>query len=336
MAALTIFLLACYLAIYTALAGYLVNRFCNDRPALRLALLYPLSWGLFEWLQGIVLTGFAWMQPGYSQIDTPLAGYAPLLGSHAVGMAVMVTAGALLWLLLQRSAWPRLLPLLVLIWAGGGLLKTVAWTEPVDAPIQVSLVQGNIAQSVKWKREMREPTLELYRRLSLQEQQAELIIWPETAVPGYRHTMRAYLNDLASRMAQRDTELLTGLFIRDHEQGRYYNSVINLAGGEYRKRHLVPLGEYMPLRWLTGFFARWIDIPMSDIAAADDDQPLLRAAGQPLGVSICFEDAFARDVLKDLPEATLLVNVSNDAWFEDSHAVALDQYRHFLRDRSAR
>jgi len=142
-------------------------------------------------------------------------------------------------------------------------------------------------------------------------------------------------------MKKNDTDLLAGIFISDLETGRYYNSLINVHGGDYRKRHLVPLGEYIPLRFLIDFFSHWVKIPMSDIDSGADNQPLLHAAGQPLGVSICFEDAFARDVRRDLPEATLLVNVSNDAWFDGSfepfqhHAIArmraLESGRFMLR-----
>jgi apolipoprotein N-acyltransferase len=104
-----------------------------------------------------------------------------------------------------------------------------------------------------------------------------------------------------------------------NEERRVLNSVLNIHGGIYEKRHLVPLGEYIPLRFLIEFFNRFVRIPMSDIASGGENQSLLTAAGLPVGMSICFEDAFARDVIKDLPEARLLINVSNDAWFEDSH-----------------
>jgi apolipoprotein N-acyltransferase len=162
-------------------------------------------------------------------------------------------------------------------------------------------------------------TLQMYRELTLAHKDADLVIWPETAIPDYQHRVPAYLSGLRQALQPSDTDLLIGLFIKNLDSGRYYNSVISIGGGEYRKRHLVPLGEYIPFRSLLGFFNRWINIPMSDIDSGPDEQPLIVAAGQPLGISICFEDAFSRDVRRDLPEATLLVNVSNDAWFDGSH-----------------
>lgn len=324
LAALMIFLLAAYLSIYPALAGFLINRCCKVSAVIKLMVLYPVAWALFEWLQGTVMTGFAWMQLGYTQIDLPLAGYAPVLGNHGVGLFVAATSGLIVLIATRSAVWKKWLVPVAALWIVGFCLKQVSWTEPVGEAIRVSLIQGNIPQSMKWKREMRQPTLTRYRNLSLQQEDTDLIIWPETAMPGYVHTFSAYLSNIRESMKKHEVDLLTGIFIRDVEKGRYYNSLINIHGGDYRKRHLVPLGEYIPLRFLVGFFSSWVNIPMSDIDAGDDSQPLLRAAGQPLGVSICFEDAFARDVLKDLPEATLLVNVSNDAWFEDSH----ESYQH--------
>jgi apolipoprotein N-acyltransferase len=324
LAGLMIFLLAAYLSVYPALAGFFINRYCNTGAALKLMVLFPVAWALFEWLQGIVMTGFAWMQLGYTQIDWPLSGYAPILGNHGVGLFVVMTSGLIVLAVKQYTNWKKWLIPVTAIWIAGFFLKQIAWTEPVGEEIKVSLIQGNIPQSDKWKREMRQPTLVRYRNLSLQQEGVDLIIWPETAMPGYVHTLSAFLDDMKVSMRKRETDLLTGIFIKDLEKGRYYNSVISLEGDEYRKRHLVPLGEYIPLRILVSFFNSWVNIPMSDIDAGDDKQPLLQAAGQPLGISICFEDAFARDVLKDVPQATLLVNVSNDAWFEDSH----ESYQH--------
>ncbi len=322
-AVLLVFLLCCYLSIYPALAAYTVNRYLPNSPVLRLLLFYPASWVVFEWLQGYVMTGFAWMQLGYSQIDYPLSGYAPVLGNHAVGGAVAISAGAITLLARQRRQLcvsyvvSLIIPVMVL-WASGALLKTVNWTERSGAPVKVSVIQGNIAQKDKWKLHMKQPTLDMYRDLSLAQKDVDLIVWPETAIPDYAHRVTSYIQLLGRDMKARETDLLLGVFVKN-EKNRVLNSVLNVNGGIYNKRHLVPLGEYIPLRFLIEFFNRFVKIPMSDIASGSEDQSLLTAAGVSLGVSICFEDAFARDVIKDLPEARLLVNFSNDAWFEDSH-----------------
>ncbi len=322
-ALLLVFLLCCYLSIYTALAVYTVNRYLPNKPVLRLMLFYPASWVVFEWLQGYVMTGFAWMQLGYTQIDFPLSGFAPLLGNHAVAGAIAVCAGGLVILFTQRQqlsikrGFILLLPV-ILLWLSGGLLKTISWTDKYGDSIKVSVIQGNIAQKDKWKPFMKQPTMDMYRDLSLAQKDVDLIVWPETAVPDYEHRVVPYIQQLSRDMKSHQADLLLGIFVQN-EKKRVLNSVLNVNGGVYNKRHLVPLGEYIPLRFLIEFFNRFVKIPMSDIASGEEGQLLLSAAGIPLGLSICFEDAFARDVIKDLPEAKLLVNVSNDAWFEDSH-----------------
>lgn len=319
LAVLMIFLLSAYLSIYPALALWLVKRFCSQHSKLiQLMLLLPMSWGLFEWLQGVVMTGFAWMQPGYLLIDTPLAGYAPVTGNHGLSILLMVITGAIVTAIVSRSDRVLIAVIAIGVIVFGALLQQVQWTTPTGEPIRVSLIQGNIPQHLKWKREMHRPTLDRYQQLTSQQQDADLIIWPETAIPGYKHRLPNYLAALNQQMQKQQADLLLGVFVKD-PSGGYHNSLYNVNGETYRKRHLVPLGEYIPLRFLIDFFNRWIDIPMSDILHGDMDQPLLQGGGVALGVSICFEDAFARDVIRDLPEAALLVNVSNDAWFEGSH-----------------
>ena len=317
-------LLGAFLALFPATAAYLFNRYCRAGDTLRLLIVLPCAWLLAEWAVGITLTGFAWMQPGYTQIDLPLSGYAPLLGNHAVSGLVVLTASVLLLVVLKRLSWQKASIVIGVLWIAGFALKQISWTEPAGEDVEVALVQGNIPQALKWQRHMHAKTLKLYRELTLEHADADLIIWPETAIPDYKHRVPAYLIGLRQAIQQHDTDLLVGLFIKNLDTGRYYNSVISINGGEYRKRHLVPLGEYIPLRPLIGFFSRWINIPMSDIDSGPDDQPLLVVAGQPVGVSICCEDIFSRDVRRDLPQATLLVNVSNDAWFDGSH----EPYQH--------
>ena len=322
-AALLIFLLCCCLSLFSAMAVYTVNRFLPNNAKLRLLIFYPAAWLVFEWLLGYVLTGFSWMQLGYTQIDFPLSGFAPILGNHAISGLVAFCASVMLVLIISWQEMPgkkiaALLFSVVVLWLSGGYLKTISWTHADGEPIRVSMVQANIAQQDKWEKEMRQPTLDLYRELSLAQQDVDLIVWPETAVPDYWYRVVPYIKQLREDMLQKNVDLLLGIFTKN-DKGQLLNSVMNINGEIYHKRHLVPLGEYIPLRFLIEFFNRFVNIPMSDIASGDDEQSLLKVAGVPIGVSICFEEAFSREVLKALPEAKILVNVSNDAWFEDSH-----------------
>jgi apolipoprotein N-acyltransferase len=312
-----LFLLSAYLALFPALAMYLARRLFKV-PALALLIaILPAMWALSEWLRGWLFTGFPWLQIGYAFIDSPLAGYAPLFGGLGVSYVAAISA-ALLLLLIMGAPRRMAAVSLIALWLSGFLLSQIDWTHTQGNPIKVSLIQGNIPQRAKWEYDMHDYTLDVYRRLTEQNWDSDLIVWPETAVPDFDYRVPGYLAYLKQRAMQENTDVLLGIFTGNIEDRRYYNSVISLRDGVYQKRHLVPLGEYYPFRSALEFFRRWIRIPMSDIAAAQGDQPLVTANNIPLGINICFEDAFDRDVVRDVPQAQLLVNVSNDAWFEDS------------------
>jgi len=317
LAVVIIFLLAIYLSLFPALALYLSNKLFKNNKTMIQLLVYATSWMLFDWLRGYFLTGFPWLQLGVAHVDTWLSGYASLMGGLGVGFIVTIIAAALAYAVIEKR------PLYILVtvavcYLAGYLLQQINWTQPVGEPIKVSLVQGNIPQAEKWRRDMYAPTLQMYRQLTQKHMESDLIIWPETAIPGYKYRVTDYLDNLALEAEKNNTEVLLGLFVRDIQKQRYYNSLIDLNGQEYQKRHLVPLGEYFPLRSLLSIVEQWIHIPMSDLDSGEKNQPLIKVAGHPVGISICFEDAFDREVLTDLPEARLLINVSNDAWFEDS------------------
>lgn len=311
------------IALYYGLVGWLTVRLWRGRGVWLFGVI-PSLWVLGEWLRGWIFTGFPWLLLGYSQIDAPLGGYAPLVGVYGVSWLVMLSVALLLCLLspaVRGRFW--LAGGLALLWGGGPLLNQVAWTEPAGAALRVSLIQGNIAQEEKWKRGSLQPTLELYTGLTRQHWQSDLIIWPETAVPAFAHQVNEpFLQPLAGEARANGSALLIGIPEWDTESGAYYNSMISLGHeqGSYAKRHLVPFGEFMPLKgWLRPLID-WLQIPMSDFTPGDSPQPLLRVAGYAAGISICYEDAFGEEVAEALPQAAFLVNASNDAWFGDSLA----------------
>ncbi len=313
-----------FLAVFPALCGYLWRRwFRRGGLAFRLLLMLPVLWLLVELLRGYVFTGFPWLNLGYSQIDWPLRGYAPVLGVYGLSLAVVLTAALLLYGWLERKRLPAALGGLALLWGLPWGLLQVQWSEPAGKPITVSLIQGNIAQDRKWLPEQRIPTLELYANLSRAHWGADLIVWPETAIPAFYHQVKPYLKAIAEEARMNGSELLLGLPVYDQREKRYYNSMVAMGGmdGFYEKRHLVPFGEYLPWPELLGGVIDFFDIPMSDFSKGDDETPpVLQVAGQKAGISICYEDAFGEEIVAALPEATLLINASNDAWFGDSMA----------------
>ncbi len=325
LALLATLLFAAFWALVPALAGYTQARI-PAAGALRITLVVPAIWALLEWFRGLLVTGFPWLVFGYAHSDDPLAGYAPLLGVYGVSLAAAVSAGLLL--LLWQSRWSKqgklAIILLFSIWGLGALLRTIAWTQPHGEPFSVALVQGNIAQNLKFDEDAMVGTLETYRRLASQNE-ARLTVLPETALPLLRHEVPPILvEQLRNRARQNGGDMLIGSFERDH--GSYYNSVFTLGEADeqhYRKQHLVPFGEFIPLRPLLGWFINGVlNIPMGDLARGDAQQAPLEIAGQRVAVNICYEDVFGEEIIRALPQATLLVNVTNDAWYGDSPVAA--------------
>jgi len=313
-------LLIALLAVFPGLA-LLTHRYSARRFGEKSIWLLPLTWFGFEWLRGWFLTGFPWLSLGYSQTESPLAGYAALVGVYGIGALSMLMSVALVVVVRDRRyGW---LMLLVLIPASGYLLGQVNWTQAQTSALKVTMVQGNIPQEIKWQYQQRQNIVDTYWRETSQHWDSDLIIWPETALPGHSEEIdQSILQPLENQAGENDSQILTGLVISDTANDSFYNGLM-LLGKErslYLKRHLVVFGEYYPMRWLLDFLRGFINIPYSDLTAGPSQQELMKIKDTVLGLSICFEDAFSRDVLMALPEANLLVNVSNDAWFGDSTA----------------
>lgn len=313
-----------FVALLFGLAGWLCQHLGARLPLYNLLLIYPAVWGLVEWLRSWILTGFPWLSLGYSQIDTPLAGYAPLLGVFGVSWAVVFSAGLLVMLLKGSShIRPACLAGLILLWGLGGLLCTLEWTTSRGEPIKVALIQGNIPQKIKWNSEQLLPTLNLFSDLTLQHKDADLIIWPETAVPSLFSTLeRDFFEPLELLLQESKTELLLGVVLLDKDKKGYHNAMVSLGSsrGAYTKQHLVPFTEFLPLEPLFGPFVKYFSIPMSNFTLKKDWQPTLKVGNHFVGLSICYEDAFGGEMIRALPTAEFLVNTSNDAWFGDSLA----------------
>ena len=131
----------------------------------------------------------------------------------------------------------------------GALLARVEWTRPAGPPVEVAIVQGNVAQDRKWRPEMRDRTLDRYAALTRRRLDADLVVWPESAMPGFLDTLEAFTRPLAAEAAERGSAILAGAPTRHGPGGPYLNSVVMLGSGAgiYHKRHLVPFGEYLPL-----------------------------------------------------------------------------------------
>ena len=311
------------MASYCALLGWLMARMSQGNPW-RLALVGPAAWTLIEWLRGWLFSGFPWLSFGYSQIDSPLAGWAPVLGVYGVSWMLLVSAGGLVVLLSTEQRRIAAVALVVMPWLVGGLLSQASWTAPNGSEQRTTIVQGGISQDRKWLREQFAPTLALYRRALLDAQGSSLVVWPEVAIPALMSTVEDYLGVLQRDVLDSDQTLALGI-LEPHANGRQvYNSVLVLDGERmqtYRKRHLVPFGEYFPVPDFVREWMRLMSLPSSDMQPGEEEQPLLVAAdGTRMAAAICYEDAYGAEQLSALPDAEVLINVSNDAWFGDSIA----------------
>ncbi len=287
-------------------------------------LVLPAAWALAEWSRGWVLTGFPWIGSGYAHTVGPLAGFAPVVGVYGLAWISALLAACLA--LLPQHRWPLVLGAGVLI--GGFALKDVAWTQPHGEAISVRLLQGNVPQDLKF-REI-DQTLALYDAI-ITAQPADLIATPETAIPMLASRLPPkYLDSLAAFARESGSHIALGIPVAISGEG-YANSVLGIAPDaqtyRYDKHHLVPFGEFIP------FGAQWfvdmMQIPLGDFARGNRIQPPMAVRDQWVLPNICYEDLFGEEIAAQLrasasgqiPQATLLLNVSNIAWFGDSIAV---------------
>jgi apolipoprotein N-acyltransferase len=330
LAALATFLFCAFLALFPALAGWLAVRCAGASPGNRL-ILAPAAFVLCEWVRGWIFTGFPWLTLGTSQVpSSPLAGFAPIFGAYGTSLAVAGVA-ALVVALVRSFAMSRERVVIALallgVFLAAGIARMIEWTEPAGPPVSIALLQGNVPQELKWRDEVRTKTLLDYRQM-IYDADAKVVVLPETALPAFLDQLPPeYLVSLREHARRTGKEILLGTVEREF-RGRdsdYYNSVVRLDAGtpaSYRKRHLVPFGEFIPFgfKWVLAI----LKIPLSDFARGADLQPPLAAGGTSFGVAVCYEDLFGEEMIDFLPGAQVLLNVSNLAWF--GHSLAPEQH----------
>lgn len=300
---------------------------CRVDPARRnaawLLVTLPAAWMALEWVRSWLLTGFPWLLLGTSALDTWLGAWLPVVGVYGTGLPLALGAGALAALVVRATRRPGIAVIVALgvVWIAGALLQDRDWTRPGGPPVDVALMQGNIDQTRKFN--TLAGTIDYYTQATRAlADEVGLVIWPETAIPTFYTHIDERMIAFAREMAARNTEVVTGVFVHDDATGRYYNSIRSLGPDrrDYRKQHLVPFGEYMPLRGLLKWAEQYIRIPMSDIAAGTPDQPPLAVGGYALSASVCYEAAYPETIRRLAHDSGMLINVSNDAWFGDSTA----------------
>lgn len=327
-------LLFSYLSLFPATALWLWRRAQSWQAELGYWSL-PLIWLLFEQLRGTLLTGFPWLQLGYTQTDSWLSSYAAWLGVEGIT--------AVLWLLalLILKGWQQRRLLL----AGFALIlvclpPVLDLLKPIERNgehAKIALIQGNIAQELKWNPDQYWPNFTRYRNLSVPYlADHDIVIWPESAVTMPEPFTDNALSELHQEFAESQTALITGII--DIQANDYFNSMIVLGqdadagvlepyrhghSNRYNKHQLLPIGEFVPFEDLLRPLAPLFDLPMSSFTRGALQQAPLRASGLQLTAAICYEIAFSELIRQNLRSASnFIVTVSNDTWFGASHGPA--------------
>ena len=333
--------LALYLALFPAIAGYLFSRLAPRAKAVHYLLLFPSLWTLAEWFRGWVLTGFPWLWAGYSQTNGPLAPLASVIGALGISFVIASLAGVLL-LVYKRRAWLASIVTTATICICTLAAPSTSSVKVTGETIKLALVQGNIPQSMKWEPDALWPTMLKYMDLTRENMGADIFIWPEAAVPAPDYLVRDYLDNVNQVANLNDSAIITGII--SHSQEDFYNSLIVLGNKKaqqqseasyqvpatpgadspldnaYLKHHLLPIGEFVPLEDILRPIAPLFNLPMSSFARGDYQQQNLLAAGRKVAPAICYEIAFPEQLRVNVHADTdLLLTVSNDAWFGASN-----------------
>jgi len=298
---------------------------------IRLLIFLPLAFCLSDWVRSWLFTGFPWLSLGYSQIPfSPLAGFTPIVGVYGISLILSLMSGwiAYRYITFQTippGARPRHLIVsiftLMVVAAAGITAKKIQWTQELQTTgTSVALLQGNIAQDVKWDQTFVLQTLEQYLQMA-SEENAEIILLPETALPildiNLPNSFKEAFSDLTNN---RGSNIVYGIPEKSND-GKFFNSVMSVGvSGEqtYRKHHLVPFGDYFPTWQPITWIMQSLSIPMSNFSRGEKYQSPIRAGSQKIAANICYEDVFGEEIIRQLPDATVLANFTNDAWWGDS------------------
>ena len=348
-----IVILCAYLALFPSLALWITFRVKTNSIAIKLLLILPSLWLIMDFLRGWVLTGMPWAYLGYTHIETPFIGFAPVLGVQGVTLAIMLTSSALTLLVLKQSK-TFALGLILMLTVSGFALKKLTFTQ-LQAPVKVALVQGNIDQHLKWEPSHLSPSLNKYVKLSGIQgdieksdqviHKNELIIWPESAIAALEVSMQPFLQSLSQALTLNNQSLITGVISYSAKKEQYFNSIImlgDLPEGEgyskvspnrYQKHHLLPIGEFVPFEDLLRPLAPYFNLPMSSFHRGEEVQRNLQANGTTLASSLCYEIVFPELLRKNIHQDTgMILTISNDAWFGSS--IGPDQHLQIARMRA--
>ncbi|MHA3103923.1 apolipoprotein N-acyltransferase [Acinetobacter sp. ANC 3791] len=316
---LLIAIMASIMALFSALQAWVYRRFFPETP-----LTFAPLWVFFEWAKTWVFTGFPWLFVGYAFTERFLDQYAPLFGVFGISFIAVTIACGLVEII--RRKWFWVVPIVVLL-AGAWAASFAVFVYPkAGKPLQVSLIQGNIPQDLKWLTSYQNRTLEIYHDLSAPEWGRDLVVWPESSIPMPQNSIEPFLQDINHQALAKHSAWVTGIPYFDEagsikaQKPLFYNAM--MASGEqtsglYQKQRLVPFGEYVPLAGLL----KWVlpslqnDASAGGFTAGQSGQKPLSVKGHNLGAVICYEVAYPNLTRLNAEHSDFMVTVSNDAWF---------------------
>lgn len=312
-------LLVMGMALYPALLGAILNRFFPRDGFIRCLLAFPALWVLLEILRGWFLTGFPWLYVGNAEMGNPLQAFAPIGGVWLVSWITVLLASLIYTAFyFYRRPQPWIGIIVIALFALG--LQRVQWTTPTDKTLSVALIQGNIAQLMRWDPKHVNQIIETYETLTLKALDHDLIIWPEAAIPLPLPLAFPFFEGIGNYLNSKNIGLIAGVPTEVPDGQHYYNSLLAVGNAEglYHKEHLVPFGEYVPFeRWLRGLIA-FFDLPMSSMISGSSNQALLTSHGYRFAPAVCYEIAYPMFVQNMSKTADFILTVSNDTWFGKS------------------
>lgn len=336
-----------YLSLYPMLFAFLlrfrvVQRFAPQCSFKQLVFAAPIIWQGTEFLRGYILTGFSWLQLGYSQLDSPLRAYFPIMGIDGVNLLTSILCGLFVYCLykIKQHANKK-----YIFGAGFALFtifiapipfKNINWTTVDHQRVaNFALIQGNIPQSLRWDNQQLNNTLKTYATLTQANISSnKIIIWPEASITDIELNQKSFLNYLDEQARANDSEIAVGIIdyrfddSNSEAQGKIYNTLLVLGEktpyqyptrNRYQKHHLVPFGEFTPLESVLKPIAKLLNIPMSSMTSSEKQQPQLEMKGFKFTTAICYEVILSNLIWQNFTADTdFLLTVSNDAWFGDS------------------
>jgi apolipoprotein N-acyltransferase len=349
-----------FLSIYIIIS-LLLFRFCKTKSEeFNYLFLLPSVWVIGEWLRGWVFTGFSWCDIAYTQVNNYLLqGVFPVLGSYGVSWFAVSIIGFLFYVLINNKIMtirnPKItlshrLALLyfVVVAIAGYYMHGIEYTSKYGEPIKISLIQGNVNGAEKWDSNVFLKHLDMYSKM-ISNSKADITILPETAFPLYMDYLPVgYLDDIKKLAEMNNSALIIGMPKKIDSDGNYVNSatVVTESGYPYyAKSHLVPFGEYIPMKDIWGRFYIFAGIPMVGFSSGGVNQAPLVVKNQKLAFNLCYENGFGSELINAASQSTLMVNLSDMVWYgdtiaEDQHlqlsqARALENQRYFIQDTNS-